>query len=109
MISVAHMVLALLGVNVAAFGAFWWDKRCARAGSWRISESTLLSLALVGGSVGAVCAQHLFRHKTRNEPFRTMLYAIVALQLAAVVVLVIWLIAPHWLAGLLQALRAMIG
>lgn len=109
MISVAHMVLALLGVNVAAFGAFWWDKRCARAGSWRVSENTLLSLALVGGSVGALIARHLFRHKTRKEPFRTMLYAIVALQLAGVVVLAVWLMAPHWPAGLLKDLRAMVA
>lgn len=109
MISVAHMVLALLAVNAAAFGAFWWDKRCARAGSWRISERTLLWLALAGGSAGALYARHLFRHKTRKEPFRTVLYTIVALQLAAVVVLVVWLVAPHWLAGLLQDLRAMMG
>lgn len=109
MISVAHMVLALLGVNVAAFGAFWWDKRCAQAGAWRISENTLLSLALVGGSAGALLARHLFRHKTRKEPFRTMLFAIVALQLTGVVVLMVWLIAPHWFAGLLQDLRAMVA
>lgn len=97
MISVAHMVLALLGVNVAAFGAFWWDKSCARAGSRRISEKTLLMLALVGGSLGAVGARHLFRHKTRKEPFRSRLHAIVVLQLAGAVVLAVWLVAPHWL------------
>lgn len=108
MISLAHMVLALLGVNVAAFGAFWWDKRCARVGAWRISENTLLMLALFGGSVGAVTAQHLFRHKTRKEPFRTVLYAIVVLQLVGVVALAIWLIAPGSFMGLLEAARTMV-
>lgn len=109
MISVAHMVLALLAVNAAAFGAFWWDKQRARAGGRRIPENTLLMLALVGGSVGALSARHLFRHKTRKEPFRTMLYAIVALQLAGLVLLVIWSIAPFWLTRLLQDLRAMVA
>lgn len=106
MISVAHMVLALLGVNAAAFGAFWWDKRCARAGAWRISENTLLMLALFGGSVGALSPRHPFRHKTRKEPFRTMLYAIVVLQLVGTVALAIWPVAPHSFMRLLEAVRA---
>jgi uncharacterized membrane protein YsdA (DUF1294 family) len=46
--------------------------------------STLLGLALIGGSFGAITAQHWFRHKTRKEPFRSTLYGIVCLQIVAV-------------------------
>ncbi len=100
-----HIVLVLLAVNIAAFIAFWWDKRRACAGVRRIPERTLLWLALAGGGAGAVAAQHLFRHKTRKEPFRSRLYAIVVLQAAAAVALALWLIAPQWADGLFDALR----
>lgn len=103
--NILHIVLVVLAVNGAAFFAFWRDKRLARAGARRISEKTLLWLAFAGGSLGAVVAQHVFRHKTRKEPFRSRLYAIVALQALVVVVLAIWLIAPHWASGVVDAVR----
>jgi len=46
------------------------DKAAARAGRGRISESTLLSLALIGGWPGALVAQQVFRHKTAKRAFR---------------------------------------
>lgn len=73
----------LLLVNSAAFIAFWADKRRAQQGAWRISESTLLGLALLGGTPGALVARRLFRHKTRKEPFSTCLLLIAMLQTGA--------------------------
>lgn len=60
-------------VNGLAFLMFGLDKRRARTGAWRISESTLLGIALIGGWFGAKLGQRVFRHKTRKEPFRTRL------------------------------------
>lgn len=105
MSNILHIVLVVLAVNGTAFAAFWRDKRLARIGARRIPEKTLLWLALAGGSVGAVIAQQMFRHKTRKEPFRSRLYAIVALHAVAAAALAIWLIAPHWASGLLHAVR----
>ncbi|WP_269931862.1 DUF1294 domain-containing protein [Aminobacter sp. HY435] len=105
MSNILQIVLVVLAVNGTAFLAFWRDKRLARTGARRIPEKTLLWLALVGGSVGAVIAQQMFRHKTRKEPFRSRLYAIVALHAVAVAMLAIWLIAPHWASGLLHVVR----
>ena len=65
-------------INIAAFGAFAEDKRRAEQGLWRISESSLLTLALLGGWGGAKLGQRQFRHKTRKEPFRTALNSIPA-------------------------------
>ncbi|MBT1158975.1 DUF1294 domain-containing protein [Aminobacter anthyllidis] len=104
MSNILHIVLVVLAVNLAAFAAFWRDKLLARAGSRRIPEKTLLWLAFAGGSLGALSAQHLFRHKTRKEPFRSRLYAIVVLHAVAVAALAIWLIAPQWASGLFNAL-----
>ncbi|WP_309644273.1 DUF1294 domain-containing protein [Phenylobacterium sp.] len=71
------ILLYLAVINVAAFAAMGWDKSSARRGVERISERTLLTLAAAGGSLGAVAAQQLFRHKTRKQPFATGLPGIV--------------------------------
>lgn len=68
-------ILAVL-VNAAAFVLFMLDKRCAEEGLRRVPESTLLLVALVGGSAGAIAGQQYWRHKTQKEPFRTTLFAI---------------------------------
>ena len=60
------------------------DKRFATLGGHRISERTLLTLAAIGGSLGAIAAQQAFRHKTRKEPFRTLLWITPVWQAAAV-------------------------
>lgn len=75
--STAFLVLCLIGyvlfANVMAFTAFWLDKRRAQRGEWRVPERSLLILAVMGGWIGAKLAQHTFRHKTRKQPFRTLL------------------------------------
>ncbi|WDZ77898.1 DUF1294 domain-containing protein [Ensifer adhaerens] len=80
------LVLYAAYINILSFGLLWFDKRAARAGRWRISEQTLLTVAFLGGSPGAMAARHIFRHKTRKEPFRTRLALIIVFQVAAVVI-----------------------
>ena len=68
------MALALAyfaAVNLAAFAAFGWDKRCAMA-----------------GGLGSVLAQQTFRHKTRKQPFANILVAIFASQALLALVLI---------------------
>ena len=72
------MIFLLLGLFLAAmnlltFAAFRADKHRARAGLWRVPETTLLTLSFLGGWPAAKVAQHRLRHKTRKEPFRTIL------------------------------------
>jgi uncharacterized membrane protein YsdA (DUF1294 family) len=67
-------------VNVACFGLFAWDKQSAQLGRRRTPERTLLTLAFIGGTIGAVVAQQALRHKTMKEPFRTRLGLIVVSQ-----------------------------
>ncbi len=72
-----------VAVNLLAYAAMVFDKTLAEARSRRISEATLLNLAIVGGSIGTVIAQRTIRHKTRKEPFRSRLKAIILLQIIA--------------------------
>jgi uncharacterized membrane protein YsdA (DUF1294 family) len=67
-------------ISFATFLVFAWDKHCARNGRWRVPERTLLGMAAIGGTLGAIAAQHGLRHKTRKEPFRTHLYLIAGAQ-----------------------------
>ncbi|MGC1270898.1 MAG: DUF1294 domain-containing protein [Croceibacterium sp.] len=89
----ADIATALIGVNFAAFAAFGIDKAKARAGAWRISESTLLTLALFGGSLGAYAGRRLFRHKTRKQPFNRQLFTIFLLQAVTLGGSIGWLLA----------------
>ncbi|WP_309090762.1 DUF1294 domain-containing protein [Phenylobacterium sp.] len=72
--------IALL--SLFTFYAFARDKRAAVEGERRTPEATLLMLAAAGGAPGALAAQQLFRHKTRKEPFRSLLWSIAAAQAA---------------------------
>lgn len=89
----ADIATALAGINFAAFAAFGIDKWKAEAGSWRISESTLLTLALIGGTPGAYAGRRLFRHKTRKQPFSGMLHAIALFQGFALAIGSGWMLA----------------
>ncbi|WP_374471290.1 DUF1294 domain-containing protein [Phenylobacterium sp.] len=78
------VVAYLLAVNALTFAAFGLDKHRARADLRRIPERTLLGLAALGGSPGALLARPVFRHKTRKEPFGGWLRLIVWAQCVAV-------------------------
>ena len=87
--TILQIAAAAVVLNAVSFAAFAWDKRCAIRQSWRVPERTLLTLALFGGSIGAICGQLLLRHKTRKEPFRTTLRLIVGLQTVVLIVLLV--------------------
>ena len=48
------IVYILICINVVTFLVYGIDKWKAKQGSWRISEATLLLLAVIGGSIGAL-------------------------------------------------------
>jgi uncharacterized membrane protein YsdA (DUF1294 family) len=73
--------LYLIAINIVAFVQFWLDKRYAETNRNRIAERTLLATAFYGGSLGAMVAQQIFRHKTRKQPFRARLISIAVVHL----------------------------
>lgn len=70
----------LLLINLVTLLRFREDKRRAAAGAWRVPETSLLGLAALGGTPGALLACRLFRHKTRKQPFATLLLLTGAVQ-----------------------------
>jgi len=72
----------LVGVNAVTLLLYGYDKSIAGTGSLRVPENILHSLALCGGSVGALLGQKIFRHKTRKTWFQLVYWVIVAVQVA---------------------------
>ena len=74
-------------MSVAAFIVFARDKALAKAGERRIPETTLLSLAILGGSPGALLGMLICHHKTKKAPFAVGVPVILLVHAALVWVL----------------------
>ena len=75
------IIYYLLAINVVAFFVYGIDKLKAKKGKWRISEASLLLLAVIGGSVGAWAGMKAWHHKTMHKKFRYGLPLIALLHL----------------------------
>ena len=77
----------LLAVNIATFFLYGIDKYKAKKNKWRISEATLLTMAAIGGSIGAWAGMRLWHHKTMHKKFKYDIPVIIILQVALAVYL----------------------
>lgn len=64
-----NFIYFLILINLISFLAIYIDKQKAKKQKWRIPESTLLFLTLIGGSSGTIISMHLFHHKTQKKKF----------------------------------------
>lgn len=64
-----YILIYLAVVSVAAFATFGIDKRKAKKHKWRIRESTLILLDVIGGAAGGLAAMFVFHHKTKHPKF----------------------------------------
>jgi uncharacterized membrane protein YsdA (DUF1294 family) len=69
--------------SALTFMRYRTDKGAARRGGWRTPEVSLHALAIVGGWPGALVARHVLRHKTTKQPFRSVFWATVVVNCAA--------------------------
>lgn len=74
------IVIYMTIINIVSFFAFGIDKSKAKRGSFRISEKTLLSLCVVGGSIGGIIGMQIFHHKTKHIIFKLGVPTIIVLQ-----------------------------
>ena len=71
-----------VAINMIAFIMYGLDKLKAKRGKWRISETALFVIAMVGGSVGALMAMSLFHHKTQKNSFKYAIPVIMIVHVA---------------------------
>lgn len=83
-----YLLIYLLILNAAGFLLMLIDKKKAQLGRWRIRESTLMTVAVLGGSIGSLMGMKLFRHKTKHLKFTLGIPVILALQIMATVILI---------------------
>ena len=75
------ILIYLLIINLWCFYLFWTDKKRSKSKKWRISESQLLLVSLLGGSLGGLLAMSIFRHKTKSWKFKILIPLFLALHL----------------------------
>lgn len=82
-----HIILTiyLIAINIATFFVYGIDKWKARRSMWRIPESTLLTLAVLGGSIGAFIGMRTWHHKTMHNKFKYGVPLIINLQVVLAV------------------------
>jgi len=82
------ILLILIGINVLTFLVYGIDKWKAKQGRWRISEATLLLLAVIGGSIGALLGMQVWHHKTMHLKFKYGLPLILLAQIALIYLII---------------------
>jgi len=80
----AFIICYLLFINIISFLAFAADKRKAIKHQWRIRESSLFLLAILGGGIGCLAGMLLFHHKTKHPSFSIGIPSILLIEIIGV-------------------------
>ena len=83
-----YILLYLLLINAVGFLLMLVDKFKAKKNLWRIPEATLMTVAVLGGSIGSLLGMYTVRHKTKHAKFTVGIPAILILQIALVLFLI---------------------
>ena len=75
------LLVYLLIINAAAFALMLADKWKAKKNRWRIPEATLMGVAALGGSIGALAGMYLVRHKPQHPKFTLGIPLLLAIQM----------------------------
>lgn len=78
------LIIYLVVINFVSFAAFAIDKINAIEGRSRVRILTLLGLAFIGGSLGALLGMYILRHKTRVDYFTVGIPLIIVMQVVVV-------------------------
>ena len=95
-----YILYWLIAANGIAFILMVLDKHRAETGKRRISESTLLGWAMIGGAIGTYAAARMVRHKTRKQPFAALMKFMLGLELLLLLLWGLGILEPLVAAGL---------
>ena len=79
----------IIAVSIASFITYGYDKSIAGRGVTRVPEIVLHLLTALGGTGGSFLGMQIFRHKTQKRSFRLIFWAIVAVQIVVIMLLVL--------------------
>ena len=75
------LAIYFIVINLTGFAMMGIDKIKAVKKLWRIPESTLFVIAIIGGSIGSIIGMRIFHHKTRHWYFVFGMPLILILQI----------------------------
>ena len=87
--TVKNIGIYLVTINLIAFLAMYIDKKKAKWGKWRIKESTLFTLVLLGGGIGGIAGMYTFRHKTKKTRFVIGFPAIFIIEIICAIIFIV--------------------
>jgi len=87
-----HWVVGyLVSINLITILFYGYDKLISSRKMLRVPERSLHAFSFAGGTLGALIAQKLFRHKTIKKSFRVTFWTLAVIQLIVILV-VLWLV-----------------
>ena len=89
--AITLIIIYFVVMNIIGFVIMGIDKRKAIKRLWRIPESVLFIIAIIGGSIGCIFGMQVFRHKTRTWNF---VYGMPFILLLQIILFLIILNAP---------------
>lgn len=84
---IIYIILYLVTINLLTFLLFREDKRRSKDNGGRISESTLFSFCMFGGSIGGLLGMRIFHHKTNHPQFSMGIPLVLIFQVGIVLFL----------------------
>ncbi len=75
----------IIGISIVSFFTYGYDKSIAGRGVTRVPEVILHLLTALGGTLGSFAAMRLFHHKTQKRSFQLVFWAIVAIQVVVII------------------------
>lgn len=76
------ILLYIVLINILTFFIYGIDKLKAKKSKWRVSENTLIGMAIIGGSIGAWLGMKIWHHKTLHKKFKYGVPLILVVQMA---------------------------
>lgn len=84
----SNLIYYIFLVNLIAFVLIYTDKQKSIRKKWRIKESTIIFLSLIGGSIGTYIGMYTFRHKTKHLKFTLGVPMIILAQVLAYIFII---------------------
>lgn len=81
------IIIALLYfvvISIVAIVLTILDKKYAKAGAWRIKESTLMTVSALGGAVAMLFVMKKIRHKTKHSLFMIGIPIIIVIHIVMI-------------------------
>ncbi len=85
-----YLLMYICIINIVGYFIILIDKYKAKRDKWRIKESTMLIVGLIGGALGNVLSMTMFRHKTQHKKFYIGM-PIVAILHLVILIYLLWI------------------